>query len=198
MAIFRADSRKYSSWLFIAIGFGLVTFIVAFIATSTMTHAKNTAMNHKPITNNAVIDKALVNKVFVDKSARTLQLLSDDKVIKSYHIALGGNPIGHKQQQGDQRTPVGSYTLDYKNEKSKFYRSIHVSYPNAADKARAKSQGVSAGGDIMIHGQKNGFGALGLLNQQRDWTEGCIAVTNDEMDEIMAAIKVGTPIEIVE
>ena len=140
----------------------------------------------------------MIDKVFVDKSARTLQLLSDDKVIKSYHIALGGNPIGHKQQQGDQRTPVGNYILDYKNEKSGYYRSIHVSYPNAADKARAKSRGVSAGGDIMIHGQKNGFGAFGILNQQRDWTEGCMAVTNDEIDEIMAAVKIGTAIEIVE
>ena len=198
MSIFRTDFSKYSTQLFIAIGFSFVAFLVTFIATSTITHAKNTSMNNKPITNNAVIDKVLVDKVFVDKSARTLQLLSDDKVIKSYHIALGGNPIGHKQQQGDQRTPVGNYTLDYKNEKSGYYRSIHVSYPNTADKARAKSRGVSAGGDIMIHGQKNGFGAFGILNQQRDWTEGCMAVTNDEMDEIMAAVKIGTAIEIVE
>lgn len=185
---FRADSRKYSSWLFVAIGYGL-----AIMTSTSVIAAESNSENKQALPTSIVIDK-----VFVDKSARTLQLLSDDKVIKSYHIALGGNPIGHKQQQGDQRTPVGSYTLDYKNEKSKFYRSIHVSYPNTTDKARAKSRGVSAGGDIMIHGQKNGFGALGLLNQQRDWTEGCIAVTNDEMDEIMAAVKVGTPIEIVE
>ncbi|WP_372829335.1 murein L,D-transpeptidase family protein [Psychrobacter maritimus] len=140
----------------------------------------------------------MIDKVFVDKSARTLQLLSNNEIIKSYHIALGGNPVGHKQQQGDKRTPTGSYILDYKNEKSKFYRSIHVSYPNAADKARAKSRGVSPGGDIMIHGQKNGFGHLAAINQQRDWTDGCIAVTDNEMDEIMAAVEIGTPIEIVE
>lgn len=188
MAIFRADSRKYSSWLFVAIGYGL-----AIMTSTSAVAAEGVSENKQAMLNNIVVDK-----VFVDKSARTLQLLSDNKMIKTYHIALGGNPVGHKQQQGDQRTPVGSYTLDYKNEKSKFYRSIHVSYPNTTDKARAKSRGVSAGGDIMIHGQKNGFGALGLLNQQRDWTEGCIAVTNDEMDEIMAAVKVGTPIEIVE
>lgn len=188
MLFFRPNFREYSNWCSIAIVLGLAIFSTSAIATT-----KNTANQPQTIPSDVIIDK-----VFVDKSARTLQLLSDDKVIKSYHIALGGNPIGHKQQQGDQRTPVGSYTLDYKNEKSKFYRSIHVSYPNTTDKARAKSRGVSAGGDIMIHGQKNGFGALGLLNQQRDWTEGCIAVTNDEMDEIMAALKVGTPIEIVE
>ncbi|WP_352259924.1 L,D-transpeptidase family protein, partial [Psychrobacter sp. TB55-MNA-CIBAN-0194] len=85
----------------------------------------------------SIPDTAIIDKVFVDKSARVLQLLIGDTVIKSYHIALGGNPIGHKQQQGDKRTPSGSYTLDYKNEKSKFYRSIHISYPNASDKTHA-------------------------------------------------------------
>lgn len=187
MSFFNINS-KYSHWLFIVIGFSL-----AIMTSTSAIAAEGVSENKQAMLNNIVVDK-----VFVDKSARTLQLLSDDKVIKSYHIALGGNPIGHKQQQGDQRTPVGSYTLDYKNEKSKFYRSIHISYPNTTDKARAKSRGVSAGGDIMIHGQKKGFGALGVLNQQRDWTEGCIAVTDDEMDEIIAAVKVGTPIEIVE
>ena len=187
MSFFNINS-KYSHWLFIVMGFSLA------IMTSTSAIAAEGVSENKQ----AIPKSIMINKVFVDKSARTLQLLSDNTVIKSYHIALGGNPVGHKQQQGDKRTPTGSYTLDYKNEKSKFYRSIHVSYPNTTDKARAKSRGVSAGGDIMIHGQKNGFGALGLLNQQRDWTEGCIAVTNDEMDEIMAAVKVGTPIEIVE
>lgn len=156
------------------------------------------AANHFDKGHQTDLANITIDKVYVDKSERVLKLMSQGAVIKTYAIALGDNPVGHKQQQGDQRTPVGSYTLDYKNEKSKFYRSIHVSYPNTTDKARAKSRGVSAGGDIMIHGQKNGFGALGLLNQQRDWTEGCIAVTNDEMDEIMAAVKVGTPIEIVE
>ena len=188
MLFFRPNFREYSNWCSIAIVLGLAIFSTSAIATT-----KNTANQPQTIPSDVIIDK-----VFVDKSARTLQLLSDDKVIKSYHIALGGNPIGHKQQQGDQRTPVGSYTLDYKNEKSKFYRSIHVSYPNAADKARAKSRGVSPGGDIMIHGQKNGFGHLAAINQQRDWTDGCIAVTDNEMDEIMAAVEIGTPIEIVE
>ena len=187
MFFFNINS-KYSHWLFIVIGFSL-----AIIISTSVIAAESTSENKQAMPTNIMIDK-----VFVDKSARTLQLLSDDKVIKSYHIALGGNPIGHKRQQGDQRTPVGNYKLDYKNEKSGYYRSIHISYPNTADKARAKSRGVSAGGDIMIHGQKNGFGAFGILNQQRDWTEGCMAVTNDEMDEIMAAVKIGTAIEIVE
>ena len=189
MLFFRANFRKYSNWLFIT----LVLSFAAILSTSAIATTKNTTKQTQSISDGVIIDK-----VFVDKSERRLQLLSGDKVIKSYHIALGGNPIGHKQQEGDQRTPMGSYTLDYKNEKSQYYRSIHVSYPNAVDKARAKKRGVSPGGAIMIHGQKNGFGALAILNQQRDWTAGCMAVTNDEMDEIMAAVKVGTPIEIVE
>ena len=191
MSIFCLTTYKNTRRLLAAVVFATVAIMSS--SASAIASNKNSLDNTAAIPKNTVIDK-----VFVDKSARTLQLLSDDKVIKSYHIALGGNPIGHKQQQGDQRTPVGNYTLDYKNEKSGYYRSIHVSYPNTADKARAKSRGVSAGGDIMIHGQKNGFGAFGILNQQRDWTEGCMAVTNDEMDEIMAAVKIGTAIEIVE
>lgn len=187
MSFFNINS-KYSHWLFIVIGFSL-----AIMTSTSASAAEGVSENKQAMLNNIVIDK-----VFVDKSARTLQLLSDDKVIKSYHIALGGNPVGHKQQQGDKRTPTGSYILDYKNEKSKFYRSIHISYPNAADKARAKSRGVNPGGDIMIHGQKNGFGHLAAVNQQRDWTDGCIAVTDDEMDEIMAAVKLGTSIDIIE
>ncbi|MBB3106195.1 murein L,D-transpeptidase YafK [Psychrobacter luti] len=187
MSFFNIDS-KYSHWLFIVIGLSL-----AIITSTSVIAAETTSENKQTMPKSMMIDK-----VFVDKSARTLQLLSDNEVIKSYHIALGGSPIGHKQQQGDKRTPTGSYTLDYKNEKSKFYRSIHVSYPNATDKDRAKSHGVSPGGDIMIHGQKNGFGHLATVSQQRDWTDGCIAVTNDEMDEIMAAVEIGTPIEIVE
>ena len=187
MSFFNINS-KYSHWLFIVIGFSL-----AIMTSTSATAAEGVSDNKQAMLNNIVIDK-----VFVDKSARSLQLLSDNTVIKSYHIALGGNPVGHKQQQGDKRTPTGSYILDYKNEKSKFYRSIHVSYPNATDKARAKSRGISPGGDIMIHGQKNGFGHLAAINQQRDWTDGCIAVTDNEMDEIMAAVEIGTPIEIVE
>ena len=187
MSFFNINS-KYSPWLFIVMGISL-----AIMTSTSVIAAESKSENKQALPTSIVIDK-----VFVDKSARTLQLLSDNKVIKSYHIALGGNPVGHKQQQGDKRTPTGSYILDYKNEKSKFYRSIHVSYPNAADKARANSRGRSPGGAIMIHGQKNGFGHLAAINQQRDWTDGCIAVTDNEMDEIMAAVEIGTPIEIVE
>ncbi len=189
MPFFRADFSQYLVWLVSAISLSLVTLMSTNAAPNIHNNSKSTP---------SIPDTTIIDKVFVDKSARVLQLLSGDTVIKSYHIALGGNPIGHKQQQGDKRTPSGSYTLDYKNEKSKFYRSIHISYPNAADKAHAKKMGINPGGDIMIHGQKNGSGHLASVNQLRDWTEGCIAVTDEEMDEIMAMVKVGTAIEIVE
>lgn len=138
-----------------------------------------------------------VDKIVVDKSDRKMTLFSQGDAVRSYRIALGDNSQGHKRQEGDERTPEGTYTLDYKNENSIAHRSIHISYPNAADQAAAASRGVSPGGDIMIHGQMNGFGALAPVMQQRDWTNGCIAVTNEEMDEIMAAVDLGTPIEIV-
>jgi len=111
-----------------------IVLAIAIVSTSAIAHIKKAlvdtkALFHKPkiISNTVIIDR-----VFVDKSARTLQLLSNNKVIKSYRIALGDSPVGHKQQEGDQRTPVGTYTLDYKNENSIAHRSIHISYPNAA------------------------------------------------------------------
>jgi len=184
-----SSNEQRTPWLPIIIGLSLA----AIISTSAIAYVKSTSENKNPIPPSIVIDR-----VFVDKSDRVLKLMSNGKVIRSYRIALGGRPTGHKQQEGDQRTPVGVYTLDYKNENSIAHRSIHISYPNTEDKARATSLGVSPGGDIMIHGQMNGFGHLGWLNQQRDWTDGCIAVTNDEMDNIMAAVTIGTSIEIVE
>ena len=184
-----SSKEQRTPWLPIIIGLSLA----AIVSISVIGYVKSISKPKKPIPPSIIIDR-----VFVDKSDRVLKLMSDGKVIRSYRIALGDSPSGHKQQEGDQRTPVGVYTLDYKNENSIAHRSIHISYPNTADKAYAKKLGVSAGGDIMIHGQMNGFGYLALFNQRRDWTDGCIAVTNDEMDEIMAAVTLGTPIRIVE
>ena len=193
MAFLRNRSHRF---LLVLIGLGVVTVISSSVFNyMTRASASSSTFDNQ---NNQPIADVVIDKVFVDKSERRLQLLSGDDVIRTYRIALGDSPVGHKQQEGDQRTPIGTYTLDYKNENSIAHRSIHISYPNAADKARAKQLGVSPGGDIMIHGQMNGFGHLAAINQKYDWTDGCIAVTDDEMDEIMAAVTLGIPIEIVE
>ncbi len=141
-------------------------------------------------------DNREVDLVLVDKSEKKMYLLSDGKQLKEYHVVFGSNPKGHKVKEGDERTPEGKYVLDYKKVDSSFYKAIHISYPNEEDKAKARKMGVSPGGLIMIHGQKNGFGWLSWLMQRFNWTNGCIAVTNSEMDEIWQLVKVGTPIEI--
>lgn len=136
------------------------------------------------------------DRVVVLKKERTLQLLSHGRVIKVYKIALGGDPIGPKTRQGDHKTPEGSYVFDFRNAHSKFYKAIHISYPSARDRAAAREQGVSAGGDVFLHGLPNGFGYLGAAHRLKDWTDGCVAVTDAELDEIWAAVADGTPIEI--
>jgi len=137
-----------------------------------------------------------VDLVRVDKSERRMELVSEGAVVRSYPIALGANPIGHKQRQGDERTPEGRYVLDWRNPKSAFTRSIHISYPNSADEAAARKAGVDPGGMIMIHGQSKGFGWWSWLFQMFDWTNGCIAVTDEQMLEIWDMVRNGTPIEI--
>jgi murein L,D-transpeptidase YafK len=139
---------------------------------------------------------AMADRVVVMKKERTLTLMSGDRVLKTYRITLGRNPMGPKQQEGDHKTPEGTYLLDRRNPKSKFYRSMHISYPNEDDRARARKLGVSAGGDVMVHGLPNGFGWLGAAHRVHDWTDGCVAVTDQEMDEIWKAVPDGTPIEI--
>ena len=136
------------------------------------------------------------DKVLVDKSDEKLYLLKNGSVIAEYSVAFGSDPQGHKQQEGDGRTPEGQYVLDYKKADSSFYKSIHISYPNQTDKQAAAAKGVDPGGLIMIHGQRNWFGWLSFITQRFDWTDGCIAVTNSEMDEIWNMVAVNTPIEI--
>jgi murein L,D-transpeptidase YafK len=136
------------------------------------------------------------DRVVVLKKERRLQLLSEGKVIKTYKVALGGDPVGPKIQQGDHKTPEGFYVLDERNPHSRFYKSIHISYPNVRDRAAARRDGVPSGGDVFVHGLPNGYGWLGASHRARDWTDGCIAVTNQEMDEIWLAVADGTPIEI--
>jgi len=136
------------------------------------------------------------DQVIVVKSQRTMTLLSQGKVLRNYKVALGGSPVGAKEQQGDHKTPEGRYILDRRNAKSRFYKSIHVSYPNEEDNRKASQRRVEPGGDIMIHGLPNGFGWLGATHRILDWTDGCVAVTDPEMDEIWELVPDGTPIEI--
>lgn len=125
-----------------------------------------------------------------------MDLLYKGEVWKSYRVALGGNPVGHKMQRGDSRTPEGTYVLDRRNRHSQFHRSIHISYPNSADRASARRRGVSPGGDIFLHGLPNSMGYIGAAHTARDWTDGCIAVTNEEIDEIWRVVRDGAPIQI--
>ncbi|GAB4269468.1 MAG: L,D-transpeptidase family protein [Deferrisomatales bacterium] len=136
------------------------------------------------------------DKVLVVKSERRLHLLKDGRPVRTYPVALGQEPVGPKQRRGDKRTPEGTYVLDWRNPRSKFYRAIHISYPNREDLERARSKRVSPGGQIMIHGLPRGLEKLGELHALVDWTEGCIAVTNTQMDEIWRLVPNGTPIEI--
>ncbi|MZR29293.1 L,D-transpeptidase family protein [Sneathiella litorea] len=137
-----------------------------------------------------------IDRVLVDKSQRKMFLLKKSEIVRQFTIALGGIPKGHKKQEGDQKTPEGVYVLDYVNEDSDFYRSMHINYPNALDREEAASRGVDPGGMIMVHGQKDNAGMYSGLLQLFDWTDGCIALSNSEMDEFLSLVPVGTEIEI--
>jgi len=136
------------------------------------------------------------DRILVEKAAHRLTLFSARRKLKEYRVALGFSPVGSKQREGDGRTPEGNYAIDFHKSDSAFHRALHISYPNAADTARAAEAGVAPGGDIMIHGLPNGFSALGSARRLRDWTAGCIAVTDSEIDEIWESVADGTPIEI--
>jgi murein L,D-transpeptidase YafK len=139
---------------------------------------------------------ARADRVIVLKKDRKLVLMNGDRVLKTYRIALGGNPVGPKTRQGDHKTPEGTYVLNWRNPKSQFYRSIHISYPSAAETTNARKHGFSPGGDVFIHGLPNGYGFVGAAHRLHDWTDGCVAVTNDEIDEIWRTVPDGTPVEI--
>lgn len=142
----------------------------------------------------ATVPKA--DRVLVLKSERTMFLMKGQAAFRIYKVALGPKSKGHKEQQGDGRTPEGQYVLDARNPHSNFYRAIHISYPNEADRENARHKGVHPGGNILIHGLPNGMSDLGDDHALWDWTDGCIAVTNKQMDEIWQAVDNGTPIEI--
>ena len=148
-------------------------------------------LNPHPLPSNAA-----ANRVLVEKSARRLSLLRDGIILKNYRVALGHAPVGPKEQEGDQRTPEGTYLVDFHKADSDFHLALHISYPEQRDIDRASAGGTSPGGDIMIHGLANGKGWIGAFHRLTDWTAGCIAVTDFEIEEIWRAVADGTPVEI--
>ena len=135
------------------------------------------------------------DKIIIVKSKRTMTLMTGDKVLKTYRVALGTAPVGPKEIQGDHKTPEGSYVISGKNAASRFRLALRVSYPSPVDRARARKLGASPG-DIMIHGLGREFAFLGPLQWRTDWTDGCVAVTNEEIEEIWRLVPVGTRVEI--
>ncbi|HEY5792966.1 MAG TPA: L,D-transpeptidase family protein [Chthoniobacterales bacterium] len=137
-----------------------------------------------------------VDRILVEKGRRQLSLLRGGEVLKTYRVVLGKSPIGHKTQEGDQKTPEGVYEIDGRNPQSAFHLSLRISYPSAADRAQAEARGVSPGCDIMIHGLPNGAADPAAPRWREDWTAGCIAVSDAEIREIWAAVPDGTAVEI--
>jgi len=137
-----------------------------------------------------------VDRILVEKSKRRLTIFKQDKEIKTYRIALGRDPDGPKLQKGDQKTPEGLYFVDYKVRNSVYHRALHINYPNQDDIERARSLGVTPGNSIMIHGMKKDKLWMGDVQYLFNWTNGCIAVQDHEMDEIWRLVRIGTPIRI--
>lgn len=138
-------------------------------------------------------------RILINKTERKVFVYADQNLIATYEAVLGGKPIGHKAQQGDRRTPEGKYSLDYKNPNSSYHLSIHISYPNQIDRQLARKRGVSPGGDIMIHGQPNNSIFRRYLDShpKYDWTDGCIALSNKDMDALWNLVTLPVPVEII-
>ena len=166
----------------------LVFWFVAPIRSTTTV----TMPSEAPLPEDAVIDRLVVHK----KQTYHVGVLAR-QAAENYPISLGKQPVGHKQFEGDGKTPEGKYRINERNPNSGYHKNLGVSYPNEADKAYAAAQGKSPGGLIKIHGIKNGWGSIGKRHLQRDWTDGCIAVTDEEIDELYRSVKHNAEIEIL-
>lgn len=153
-----------------------------------------TIITHTPAV--GIKSMVMADSIVVEKAKRTLTLFYLGMQVRSYQVALGSQPIGDKVKIGDGRTPEGLYHIDFKNPQSKYHMALHISYPDATHLARANQLGVAAGGDIMIHGLPPKYASIGAEHVQYNWTEGCIAVTDQEIEEIFRAVPSGAPIEI--
>jgi murein L,D-transpeptidase YafK len=170
------------------------TTIVLFLACAGACLAPSAYARPMPDSQSAENQKA--DSVVILKKDHLLELLANGKVIRTYKVALGRGGLAPKEREGDGRTPEGHYIVDARNEASHYHRALHISYPNSQDRQRAAKLGVSPGGDIMIHGLPNGMGLLGSSHRLYDWTLGCVAVTDPEIEEIWKMVPVGTPVEI--
>ena len=187
----------------LAIGFALLVILLGLAFYKYEKFIPNLAPIHPPLSAKEIeeINKTKpVTTIEVFKQQRQLKLKHHDQIIRSYPIRLGFNPMGHKQFEGDGKTPEGTYTIDWRNPQSAYYKSLHISYPNPNDLAYAKQRQKSAGGDVMIHGTvptpATALPASSTYMPRKDWTLGCIAVTNADMDEIWQLVKNGTQIII--
>ena len=142
-------------------------------------------------------EKHFADKILVEKAERRMTLYRKDKALKTYKVSLGKEPVGAKREQGDHKTPEGRYKIDARNSKSSYHLALHISYPAPRDIEAAQDRGVKPGGAIMIHGLPNGLSDFGTAHRLYDWTDGCIAVTNAEIEEIWELVPDGTPIEIL-
>jgi murein L,D-transpeptidase YafK len=169
----------------------IVVTAVALVAVGTLGLYFYAHHNWHPLRTGTTIDR-----IVVEKSAKRLSIFCDGKQIKCYRIALGRNPVGAKREEGDMKTPEGIYKIDSRNAQSSFHLALHISYPSDEDDKRAAARGVSAGSDIMIHGIQNGRGWIGAFHRWKDWTAGCIALTDEEIEELWRVTPDGTTIEI--
>ena len=137
------------------------------------------------------------DRIVVVKSTHIMTLYRGDEPLHQYKVALGRGPKGPKKRQGDHKTPEGQYVVDSKNAHSRFHLALHLSYPNAEDRGRAAQEHVNPGGDVEIHGLPSTFAFFGSLQSAIDWTDGCIAVSNAQIEEIWKLVPVGTKVEIL-
>lgn len=183
--------RKGRKWVYALAGVIVLSMAVFIYAQLMLRFGSGTPPQMQPA-------EVRADTIEVDKSEQRMVLYRDGQPLREYSIALGANPEGHKTEGGDERTPVGEYTIDWRNANSIAHLSLHISYPNAEDIQQAEQRGVSPGGNIMIHGMTNGWGWLISRLGLRNWTDGCIAISNDEMEEIWSLVANGTPIRIQE
>ena len=173
-----------------------LVFAAVFCVSATADDANGVSDNASAVSNHIAGGVMMADKILVRKSERRLYLLRHGEVLRSFRVALGLRPQGHKQEEGDYRTPEGDYKLIRRNARSDFFLSMEISYPNPNDLARAQRQGIRPGGAIMLHGWPNSPRKMPDYYNTADWTDGCIAVTNSDMVEIWLMTPIETPIEI--